>query len=66
MRLSIVAYRRSWREHFRVTGLGFSQERKRSKKKEQFGRGGLWKLPQPWKSIKVALGNFFLMISTAA
>jgi hypothetical protein len=42
------------------------KERKRTKKKETFGRGGLWKLPQPWKSIKVAFGNFFLMISTAA
>jgi hypothetical protein len=34
----------------------------RPKKKE---RGGLWKLPQPWKSEKVAFGDFFLMISTA-
>jgi len=42
------------------------KERKRTKKKEKFGRGGLWKLPQPWKSTKVAFGNFFLMISTAA
>jgi len=46
--------------------LDFDKERKRTKKKEKFGRGGLWKLPQPWKSRKVAFGNFFLMISTAA
>jgi hypothetical protein len=44
----------------------FNKERKRTKKKEKFGRGGLWKLPQPWKSRKVAFGNFFLVISTAA
>src|SRR5215471_16144610 len=29
-------------------------------------RGGLWKLPQPWKSENVAFGDFLLMISTAA
>ena len=34
-------------EHF-----GFHKERKRSTKKETFGRGGLWKLPQLWKSAK--------------
>ena len=28
------------------------------------GREGLWKVPQLWKSTKVAFGNFFLMIST--
>jgi hypothetical protein len=28
--------------------------------------GGLWKLPQPWKSNKDAFGDIFLMISTAA
>jgi hypothetical protein len=33
---------------------------------ENGGREALWKLPQRWKSIKVAFGNFFLMISTAA
>ena len=49
-------------------GIGngvFHKERKRSKKKEKFGRGGLWKLPQPWKSTKDAFGGIFLMISTA-
>jgi hypothetical protein len=30
------------------------------------GPNGLWKMPQPWKSEKVAFGDFFLMISTAA
>jgi hypothetical protein len=40
----------------------FHKERKRSKKKE---RGGLWKLPQPWKSYKDAFGDI-LMIFTAA
>jgi hypothetical protein len=29
-------------------------------------RPALWKLPQPWKSKKVAFGDFYLMISTAA
>jgi hypothetical protein len=48
---------------FSVAGEDFHKERKRSKKKE---RGGLWKLPQPWKSNKDAFGDFFLMISTAA
>jgi hypothetical protein len=37
------------------------KERKRSKKKETFGRGDLLKLPQPWKSRKVAFGNIFLI-----
>src|SRR5581483_8851777 len=27
-------------------------------------REGLWKMPQLWKSTKVAFGDFFLMIST--
>jgi len=38
----------------------FSKERKRTKKKETEGRGGLWKLPQPRKSIKVAFGDILL------
>jgi hypothetical protein len=29
------------------------------------GREGLWKMPQLWKSTKVAFGNFLLMISTS-
>ena len=29
------------------------------------GREGLWKMPQLWKSTKVAFGKFFLMISTS-
>ena len=29
------------------------------------GREGLWKMPQLWKSTKVAFGGFFLMISTS-
>jgi hypothetical protein len=40
---------------------GFS----RSESKETTGRLALWKLPQLWKSTKVAFGNFFLMISTS-
>jgi len=39
------------------------RKKKEAKKKES---RGLWKLPQPWKSAKVACGDFFLMISTAA
>jgi hypothetical protein len=33
---------------------------------EHAGRKALWKLPPPWKWIKVAFGDFFLIISTAA
>ncbi len=29
------------------------------------GREGLWKMPQLWKSTKVAFGNFLLTISTS-
>ena len=29
------------------------------------GREGLWKMPQLWKSTKVAFGSFFLMVSTS-
>jgi hypothetical protein len=43
----------------------FHKERKSTKKKEKFGRGGLWKLPQPRKSDNDAFGDIFLMISTA-
>jgi hypothetical protein len=40
------------------------QRKKKGPKKKE--RGGPWKLPQPWKSAKVASGDFCLMISTAA
>jgi hypothetical protein len=43
-----------------------SQSSGRKKKNPKERRGGLWKLPQPWKSSKEAFGDFFLMISTAA
>jgi hypothetical protein len=33
------------------------RKKKEPKKKE---RGGLWKLPQPWKSEKVAFGDIFI------
>jgi hypothetical protein len=36
------------------------QQRKRSKKKDSEG-GGLWKLPQPWKSTKDAFGDIFFI-----
>jgi hypothetical protein len=42
---------------------GTERKKKEPKKKE---RGGLWKLPQPWKSTKDAFGDIYLMISTAA
>jgi hypothetical protein len=42
------------------------RKKKEPKKKESCGRGSLWKLPQPRKSFKLAFGNIFLMISTAA
>ncbi len=44
----------------------FLKERKRTKKKETKGRGSLWKLPQPSKSNKVACGDIFLVIYSAA
>src|SRR5439155_17114486 len=37
---------------FSTGGSGADKERKSSKKKETFGRGGLWKLPQLWKKAK--------------
>jgi hypothetical protein len=40
--------------------------KERKKKQKRKKGGGLWKLPQPWKSKAVAFGDFFLMISTAA
>jgi hypothetical protein len=42
--------------------LGAQRKKKEAKKKET----GLWKLPQQWKSEKVAFGDFLLTISTAA
>jgi len=45
---------------FSKTFHGTTKKEKRSKKES------LWKLPQPWKSQKVAFGDVFLMISTAA
>jgi hypothetical protein len=45
--------------------MDFHKERKRSEKKEKFGRGGLLKLPQLRKSETGAFGNFLLMISTS-
>ena len=41
-----------------------AQRKKNEAKKKE--RGGLWKLPQQWKSEAVAFGDFFLMISAAA
>ena len=35
-------------------------------KERNVRKGGMWKLPQVWKSIKVAFGNIFLMIFTPA
>jgi hypothetical protein len=42
------------------------RKKKEPKKKESCGRGSLWKLSPPRKSIKVAFGYIFLMISSAA
>ena len=63
---SIVVYKRSWRDISLGKPSDFHKERKRSKKKERFGRGRPVELPQPWKSAKDAFGGIFLMISTAA
>jgi len=47
---------------FRESHDRFPQRKKKGpKKKEKFGRGDLLKLPQPWKSRKVAFGYIFLM-----
>src|SRR5262249_18703806 len=62
MRSAIVAYKTIVGDIFSTT-FGAQRKKKEAKKKES---GGLWKLPQPWKSAKVACGDFFLMISTAA
>jgi hypothetical protein len=35
------------------------------RKTKNAGRKALWKPPQLWKSIKVAFGDFFLMIPTS-
>lgn len=63
-RMSNVVYKRSWRELF------FSREpiwtKEGELKQENQGRGGFWKPPQPRKSIQVAFGTIFLMISSAA
>jgi hypothetical protein len=56
--LPIEAYKRTWRDIFRPT---LHKEKKRPKKKES-----LLKLPQLWKSTKVAFGDSFLMISSGA
>jgi len=42
------------------------KHKERKKKQKRKKRGGLWKLPQPWKSGKVAFADLFLTISTAA
>jgi hypothetical protein len=55
--VTIVAYKRSWRETF-CEKFGFSPQRKKKEAKKKESRG-LWKLPQPWKSEKVAFGYFF-------
>jgi hypothetical protein len=65
MQLSIVVCKRSCRENFRVEGLDFHKKEKEAKKRT-FGRGGLWKLPQPVEIDKGGLRHFFLMISTTA
>ncbi|HZI51907.1 MAG TPA: hypothetical protein VFE29_08780 [Terriglobia bacterium] len=50
-----VAYKRSWREFF------FTKSPWRPKEgKTKNERRGLWKLPQRWKSIKVAFGIILL------
>jgi hypothetical protein len=58
--VSIVVHKRSWREIFSTARLRTAQRKKKEpKKKESDGRGGLWKLPQPWKSSKDA-SQYFL------
>jgi hypothetical protein len=47
---------------FLARHAGFPQRKKKGPKKKE----SLLKLPQLWKSTKVASGDIFLMISTAA
>jgi hypothetical protein len=56
MRSAIVAYKTIVGDIFSTT-FGAQRKKKEAKKKES---GGLWKLPQPWNSAKVACGDFFL------
>jgi hypothetical protein len=65
MRLAIVVCRRSWRENFSGS-FGIFTRKKKKQKERTVGRGRPVETAQPWKSIKVAFGNFCLMISTAA
>jgi hypothetical protein len=46
-------------KHFRVEVRIFTRKKKNQKERTR-GRGSLWKLPQPWKSIKVGLRRLFL------
>jgi hypothetical protein len=64
--MSNVVYKRSWRELFRDGNRIWTKKEKEPKGKKRSEGGGLWKLTQPWKSIKVAFGDFLLMIFTAA
>jgi len=52
-------------EHFRAEGPDFHKKEKEAKRKNR-RKGRPVETAQPWKSIKVAFGNFCLMISTAA
>jgi len=54
-----VAYKRSWREISWIMREFLQRKKKEPKKKEKFGRGGLWKLPQLWKSDRW-LRSYFL------
>ena len=46
--IPIIVHKRSWCDIWGWSDSNFHKERKRSKKKEKRGRGGLWKLTPRW------------------
>jgi hypothetical protein len=57
--MSIVVYKRRWPESGGLEKHRISTKKEKRSKKERKGEG-LWKLPQLWKSIKVAFGSNLL------
>jgi hypothetical protein len=64
-RLSIAVHRRSWRENLRVEGWDFHKKEKEAKRKN-IRKGKPVETAAAVEIDKVAFGNYFLMISTAA
>jgi hypothetical protein len=64
-RLSIIVARRCWRENLRVEGWDFHKKEKEAKRKN-IRKGRPVETAAAVEIDKVAFGNYFLMISTAA